>query len=81
MSFCSWAIILAVKKNLKTLYDQMRALNDLSCRKLVLLFLRLNFNVSSLVSGKTEILGNGNVMHCFNIIASLTVECGYVIRS
>ena len=42
MSFCSWAIILAMKKNLKTLYDQMRALNDLSCGKLVLLFLRLN---------------------------------------
>lgn len=81
MSFCSWAIILAMKKNLKTLYDQMRALNDLSCGKLILLFLRLNFNFSSLVSGKTEILGNGNVMHCFNIIASLTVECGYVIRS
>ena len=56
--------------------------NDLSCGKLVLLFLRLNFIVSSLVSGKTEILGNGNVMQCFNIIASLTVECGYnVIRS
>ena len=49
--------------------------------KLVLLFLRLNFNVSSLVSGKTEILGNGNVTKCFNIIASLTVVCGYVIRS
>ena len=34
----------------------MRALNDLSCGKLVLLFLRLNFNVSSVVSGKIEIL-------------------------
>ena len=34
----------------------MRALNDLSCGKLVLLFLPLNFNVSSLVSERTEIL-------------------------
>ena len=42
----------------------MRALNDLYCGKLVLLFLRLNVNVSSVVSGKIEILGNGNFMTC-----------------
>ena len=45
-------MILAMKKKLKTLYDG----------RLVLLFLRLNFNVLSLVSGKIEILGNGNFM-------------------
>ena len=40
------------EKKLKTLYDG----------RLVLLFLRLNFNVLSLVSGRIEILGNGNFM-------------------